>query len=80
MPIVTAVGMHLGELVGVAMVVENVFAYPGVSRYAVEAIINNDYPVIQCFILLIVLIFVISNIAIDVFYMIIDPRIRANLR
>ena len=48
--IVTAVGIHLGELVGAAMAVENVFAYPGVSRYAVEAIINNDYPVIQCFI------------------------------
>ncbi len=78
LPVVTALGMHIGELVGGAMVVESVFAYPGIGRYAVEAIINNDYPVIQCFILLMAFAFAISNLAIDVLYAFIDPRIRTN--
>lgn len=78
LPVVTALGMHLGELVGGAMVVESVFAYPGIGRYAVEAIINNDYPVIQCFILLMALAFIVSNLVIDVLYAFIDPRIRTN--
>ncbi|AGT45023.1 nickel ABC transporter permease subunit NikB [Treponema pedis] len=80
LPIITALGMHLGELVGGAMVVENVFAYPGVGRYAVEAIINNDYPVIQCFILVMAFVFVLSNLVIDVVYALIDPRIRAGVK
>lgn len=80
LPIITALGMHLGELVGGAMVVENVFAYPGIGRYAVEAIVNNDYPVIQCFILVMSLAFIISNLIIDVVYALIDPRIRAGVK
>ena len=60
------------------MVIESVFAYPGIGRYAVEAIINNDYPVIQCFILLMAFAFAISNLVIDVLYAFIDPRIRTN--
>ena len=78
LPVVTALGMHIGELVGGAMVIESVFAYPGIGRYAVEAIINNDYPVIQCFILLMAFAFAISNLVIDVLYAFIDPRIRTN--
>ena len=77
LPIVTALGMHLGELIGGAIVIENVFAYPGIGTYTVEAIKNNDYPVIQCFILLMSLVFVLSNLAIDVLYAFIDPRIKA---
>ncbi|MGG7048015.1 MULTISPECIES: ABC transporter permease subunit [unclassified Campylobacter] len=79
LPIVTALGMHLGELVGGAMIVESVFAYPGIGMYAVEAIINNDYPVIQCFILLMAFSFIIANIIIDVIYAYIDPRIRIGI-
>ncbi|UNB75586.1 ABC transporter permease subunit [Escherichia coli] len=46
---ITAVGMHIGELIGRTMIIENIFARPGVGRYAVSAIFNRDYPVIQCF-------------------------------
>ncbi|MDO5045921.1 nickel ABC transporter permease subunit NikB [Campylobacter sp.] len=80
LPVVTAIGMHLGELVGGALIIENVFAYPGIGRYAVEAMINNDYPVIQCFILFMALAFVISNLIIDIVYALIDPRIRLGVR
>lgn len=75
-PIVTAVGMHIGELIGGALVVETIFAWPGVGRYVLVAISNNDYPVIQCFTLMMTTIFIVCNLVIDVIYALIDPRIR----
>lgn len=47
LPVVTAMGMHIGELIGGTMIIENIFARPGVGRYAVSAIFNRDYPVIS---------------------------------
>lgn len=76
LPIVTAAGMHIGELIGGALVVENIFAWPGVGRYAVGAIYARDYPVLQGFVMLMTLIFVLINLAIDILYAWIDPRIR----
>ncbi|MGP1561454.1 MAG: ABC transporter permease subunit [Helicobacteraceae bacterium] len=76
LPIITAIGMHLGELIGGALVIENVFAYPGLGKYAVEAIATNDYPVIQCFILIMASAFILANLVIDLFYAYIDPRVR----
>ncbi|MCF4114526.1 MULTISPECIES: nickel ABC transporter permease subunit NikB [Dethiosulfovibrio] len=75
-PIVTAVGMHIGELFGGAVVAETIFSWPGVGRYAVSAIYNRDYPVMQCFILMMTVIFVVMNLAIDILYAWLDPRIR----
>lgn len=75
-PVVTAVGMHLGELLGGAVVVENVFAWPGVGRFAVSAIFNRDYPVLQCFLLMMTAIFVAVNLTVDIVYAVIDPRLR----
>lgn len=80
LPVVTAMGMHFGELVGAAIVVENVFAYPGVGSYIITAIISNDYPVILAFMLLMSIIFIISNLIIDICYVIIDPRIRLGFK
>lgn len=76
LPIVTAVGMHIGELIGGTLVIENIFGWPGVGRYAVSAIYNRDYPVIQCFTLLMTLIFVLCNLVVDILYAWLDPRIR----
>lgn len=76
LPVVTASGMHLGELIGGAMIVENIFAWPGLGRYAVGAIHNRDYPVLQCFALLMTVIFVLCNLIIDIIYAWLDPRIR----
>lgn len=76
LPIITALGMHIGELIGGALIVENIFAYPGVGRYAINAIASNDYPVIQCFIIMMSFIFIILNLLIDIAYAFIDPRVR----
>jgi nickel transport system permease protein len=75
-PMMTSVGMHIGELLGGAVVVESVFSWPGVGRFAVSSIYNRDYPVMQCFILFMVVIFVLCNLVVDVCYAWIDPRIR----
>ena len=76
LPIVTATGMHLGELIGGALVVESIFAWPGVGRYAVSAIGNKDFPVIQCFTLLMVGVFVICNLIVDVLSAWLNPQLR----
>ncbi|MDR0759941.1 MAG: nickel ABC transporter permease subunit NikB [Treponema sp.] len=75
-PVLTAMGMHLGEILGGAVVAEVIFAWPGVGRYAVSAINNRDFPVMQCFILMMTVIFVLCNLIIDILYAALDPRIR----
>ena len=75
-PVVTAIGMHIGELLGGAVVVESIFSWPGVGRFAVSSIYNRDYPVMQCFLLFMVLIFVVCNLLVDICYAALDPRIR----
>lgn len=76
MPIVTATGMHLGELIGGTLVVESIFAWPGVGRYAVSAIGNKDFPVIQCFTLMMVVVFVLCNLIVDILSAALNPQLR----
>ncbi len=76
LPILTAAGMHLAELIGWSMVVENLFAWPGVGRWSVNAIYNRDFPVLQCFTMLMTTVFVVFNLGIDILYAWLDPRIR----
>jgi nickel transport system permease protein len=76
LPIITATGMHIGELIGGTLIIESIFGWPGVGRYAVSAIFNRDYPVIQCFTLLMVAIFILCNLIVDIVYAWCDPRIR----
>ena len=76
LPIITATGMHIGELIGGTLVIESIFGWPGVGRYAISAIMNRDYPVIQCFTLMMVTIFVFCNLIVDIVYAWADPRIR----
>jgi nickel transport system permease protein len=75
-PVVTAMGMHIGEILGGAVVAEVIFSWPGVGRYAVSAIYNRDFPVMQCFILMMTAIFVLCNLLTDILYAFLDPRIR----
>ncbi len=75
-PVVTALGMHIGELLGGAVVVEVIFAWPGAGRYAMSAINNRDFPVMQCFILVMTVIFVCCNLMVDILCTWIDPRLR----
>ncbi len=80
LPIITATGMHLGELIGGALVVESIFAWPGVGRYAVTAIGNKDFPVIQCFTLMMVVIFVLCNLIVDLLSAALNPQLRLGER
>lgn len=76
LPPLTAVGLTLGELLGGAMVVEVVFGWPGVGRYALQAISNRDFPALQGFVVVMTLVFVLCNLAVDIAYAWLDPRLR----
>jgi peptide/nickel transport system permease protein len=74
-PVVTTVGLQAGALLGGSVVVETVFAWPGMGRLTADAILRRDYPVVQAGVLVIALIIVIVNLSVDLIYSIIDPRI-----
>ena len=76
LPVVTVAGTQFGQLLGGAAIVETIFAWPGVGRFVVESIYSRDYPIIQGFVLLAGLTFVLVNLATDLLYAVIDPRIR----
>jgi len=75
-PIVTIVGIELGTLLGGAVITETIFAWPGVGRLSVQAIANRDYPVVQAAVFVLATTFIIVNLAVDVVYTYLDPRIR----
>lgn len=76
LPIVTMMGLQFAFLMGGAVVVENIFAWNGVGRMAVDAIFQRDYPVIQGFILTFAIVVVTVSILLDALYALLDPRIR----
>jgi peptide/nickel transport system permease protein len=76
LPIVTIFGLQVGLAISGAVITETVFAWPGMGRLAANAVFRRDYPVIQFIVLLIAASVVIVNFAIDIFYGLIDPRIR----
>lgn len=75
-PILTSFGTTLGHLVAGAVVVETIFAWPGIGKLAVDAILGRDYPVIQAFVLYTGGAFVAINVLVDVAYGFLDPRVR----
>jgi peptide/nickel transport system permease protein len=75
-PVVTFAGVYFAILVTTAIVVESVFAWPGVGRLAYEAITSRDFPVIQAVVLLTAVIVAAANLCVDCLYAFIDPRIR----
>lgn len=75
-PTITILGLQIGWLLGGTVVVEYIFSWPGVGRYAVESIGNADYVPIQGFMLMMCLVYVLINLAVDVSYSIFDPRIK----
>ena len=80
LPLITLLGLSLGSLLGGAAVVEVIFSYPGMGSLAVSAITAYDYPLIQGYVLWISLIYMLVNLAVDVSYAYIDPRIREKRR
>ena len=75
-PAVTAVGLQLADLLGGAVIIESVFAIPGLGRLTLDSIFARDYPVLQASILMLTGIFLLANLAADLVYALIDPRIR----
>jgi ABC-type dipeptide/oligopeptide/nickel transport system permease component len=75
-PVVTIVGLELGTLLGGAVITETIFAWPGVGRLSVQAIYNRDYPLVQAAVFVLASTFVVINLAVDVLYTYLDPRIR----
>lgn len=75
-PIVTALGLELGNLLGGAVITEAVFAYPGIGRLAVEAVVNKDVPLIQAVVFTVAAVLLLLNIVIDLAYAALDPRVR----
>jgi ABC-type dipeptide/oligopeptide/nickel transport system permease component len=75
-PVVTIVGLQFGALLGGAVVIETVFARRGIGRMAIDAVLAKDFPVIQGTVLFAALVYVSVNLAVDVLYSLLDPRIR----
>jgi dipeptide transport system permease protein len=76
LPVVTTLGMVFSFLLGANVLVEKVFAWPGIGSYAIEALIASDFAPVQGFVLTMAIMYVLLNLAIDMLYGVIDPRVR----
>ncbi len=74
-PVITVIGFQLAYLLGGTVVIEEIFALPGMGRLALQAIFQRDYPVVQGVVLVVALLFVLTNLLVDVLYAWLDPRI-----
>ncbi|SDF35034.1 nickel/cobalt ABC transporter permease [Sporomusa acidovorans] len=72
----TAVGMSIPKLIAGTVVVENIFAWPGVGRLCVTAIFDRDFPIIQAYVLIMAILFVVCNLLVDIGVTVLDPRMR----
>ncbi len=76
LPVATTIGVELGTLLSGAIITETIFAWPGIGRLAVQAIYDRDYPIVEAVVVLAASTFVILNLAVDLLYAALDPRIR----
>jgi len=74
-PLVTVAGMQFGFLIGGTVIIETVFAWPGVGRLVVQAIFSRDYPLVQAAVLVLAVLFVSINLLVDLIYLYLDPQI-----
>jgi ABC-type dipeptide/oligopeptide/nickel transport system permease component len=78
-PLMTSAGVILGGLLSNTFVVETIFNIPGLGRIAIDAVFARDYPVAMAIVLLFTLFFIVINLAVDIAYVLIDPRLRARM-
>lgn len=76
LPVVTTIGMVFSFLLGMSVIVEKVFAWPGVGSFALDALVASDYAPVQGFVLTMALLYTLLNLVIDLLYVVIDPRVR----
>ncbi len=77
-PVITVVGTQFASLLGGTVIIESVFAWPGIGRLAIDAISRRNYPVIMGTVLIFAVTFVLTNLLVDIVYTVVDPRIRYN--
>jgi peptide/nickel transport system permease protein len=75
-PIVTVLGLEFGSLIAFAIITETIFAWPGMGKLLIDSINVLDRPVIVSYLMIIVLLFIIINLAVDILYTALDPRVR----
>jgi len=76
LPVLTIVGLQIGDLMTGTVIVETVFSRPGIGRLGVQAILQSDYPLVQGFVVLVATVYVLVNLLVDLAYAWLDPRIR----
>lgn len=74
-PVITVVGVQIGTFLGGAVVTEQIFAWPGIGRLAVQAIMSRDFPLVQGIMLVVSALFVFVNLLVDILYTFVDPRL-----
>ena len=79
-PLVTLAGVRVGRLIGGAVIVETIFARPGIGQLVVDSIHDRDYPMIQGFVVFMGTVFAVANLVVDLSYAWLDPRVRLNGR
>ncbi|MBI4252114.1 MAG: ABC transporter permease [Candidatus Tectomicrobia bacterium] len=77
-PVVTIIGLEFGHLLGGAVIVETIFAWPGIGRLMIQAVYAKDFPLVQASVTITALIFVSLNFIVDLLYSVLDPRVRLN--
>lgn len=75
-PVVTVMGLEFGSLIAFSVVTESIFAWPGMGKLLIDAIIQLDRPIVVAYLMIIVLLFVVINLVVDIIYSILDPRVR----
>ncbi len=75
-PVVTVMGLEFGSLIAFSVVTETIFAWPGMGKLLIDAILQLDRPIVVAYLMIIVLFFVLINLVVDILYSILDPRVR----
>jgi peptide/nickel transport system permease protein len=79
-PVITIVGLQFGAVIAFAIITETVFQWPGMGLLFVQAVQNVDIPIMAAYLMLVALIFVTINLAVDILYTVVDPRLRSTIR
>ena len=79
-PVITIVGLQLGSVIAFSIITETVFQWPGMGLLFVQAVQNVDIPIMAAYLMLVALIFVLINLAVDILYTVVDPRLRSTIR
>jgi peptide/nickel transport system permease protein len=75
-PVITVIGLELGNLIAFSVVTETVFAWPGMGKLIIDSILLLDRPIIVAYLMIIVFMFVTINLVVDILYSVLDPRVR----